>query len=267
MKNPFRHFRFSLSGLFAATLFVACVVATLRYATRLWSDGAFTLALVAMGVAALGAIYRAGAARAFWVGALLGGGGYLTLAYGPWIGEEVRPHLVITPLVSAAYVKMQATFNPSIAPYPPPFPSSAPMADAPYYASVSDVPQSAYADLPADEQPYAGVPLPEISDAAGGPQSEATTAIPGDSSYFVPNAVQPEAANAALVDPLLAPAASQPFAVPVYPPSTTLVSDLPEWDDLERAAHSLTALLAAYLFGVTARWFRVKAAHGDRPPC
>lgn len=42
MKNPLRQFRFSLTGLFAATLFVACAVATLRYATRLWGDALFT---------------------------------------------------------------------------------------------------------------------------------------------------------------------------------------------------------------------------------
>ena len=108
MKNPLRHFRFSLAGLFGATLFAACVVATLRFATRLWADALFTLALAAVAVAALGALYRRGAARAFWIGALVGGGGYLFLAYGPWIGESVRPHLVTAPLLSMAYERLQA---------------------------------------------------------------------------------------------------------------------------------------------------------------
>lgn len=239
MKKPFRHFRFSLKGLFAATLFVACVAATLRYATRLWTDAAFTLALAAVAVAILGTIYRSGATRAFWAGALLGGGGYLLLAYGPWIGEYTRPHLVTTPLFSAAYEKMQATFN-----YPPGAPSSAP--------TIYDSP-SPYPNVPSLGDAYASMPVPEMPDAAAAPQSGATTEAAGDSSYFIPNAVQPDSANAALYDPTVAPPASPPFAV--YPPPTTWVSDVPQWDDLERAGHSLTALLAALAFGNIAQWF------------
>ncbi len=234
MKNPFRHIRFSLTGLFAATLFVACVVATLRYTTRLWADAAFTLALAAIAVAILGTIYRTGATRAFWVGALLGGGGYLMLAYGPWIGESARPHLVTTPLLSAAYEKLQATFNPPTAylSVPPPDP-----------------------DLPAYAPPVADALPPEMPNAEGAPQRGAPAEAAGDSSYFnfIPNAMQPDSANAARFDPRLAPATAPPFAV--YQSPTAWVSDLPQWDDLERAGHSLTALLAAFVFGVTARWF------------
>lgn len=58
-----------------------------------------------------------------------------------------------------------------------------------------------------------------------------------------------------------------PYATPVYgssyvPPTAypqystaVVVSELPDWDNLDRAGHSLTALLAAFVFGAIARRF------------
>lgn len=292
MQNPLRHFRFSLTGLFGATLFAACVAATLRYATRLWADALFTLVLATVAVAALGALHRKGAARAFWIGTLVGGGGYLFLAYGPWIGESVRPHLVTTPLLSMTYERLQTAFNPPVAtPYgssyvavyntpttvysasgptfgygPPagvgaspstayPIPNSQANATPLDAAAPALSPQPADASAPPDGPPPAAEAPPTVlPDGSQAPQASLPSSdeISGATVY---NYTSPSSAYAPAgsYDPYSMPPQLAPYQAPSYP--SVFVSTLPDWDDLERAGHSLTALLAAFVFGITARWF------------
>lgn len=296
MKNPLRYFRFSLTGLFGATLFAACVVATLRYATRLWADGLFTLVLATVATAALGVVYRKGAARAFWIGALVGGGGYLFLAYGPWIGESVRPHLMTTPLLSMAYERLQTAFNPPNLPsYPPSYistystPTTYYSAPAPTYGAppvggspttvypipnsqansapsgavdpYSALPQAADPSAPPDAVPPAGGSSPQMlpdGSLAPPPGLPSSDGISGTTVY---NYSQPSSAYmpAGAYDPYAVPPQLAPYQASTYAPA--LVSTLPDWDDLERAGHSLTALLAAFIFALTARRF-----HRTRSP-
>lgn len=291
MQNPLRHFRFSLTGLFGATLFAACVAATLRYATRLWADALFTLVLATVAVAALGALHRKGAARAFWIGTLVGGGGYLFLAYGPWIGESVRPHLVTTPLLSMTYERLQTAFNPPVAtPYGSSYvavyntPTTVYSASGPTFgygppAGVGASPSTAYpipnsqtnampseADVPAlSTQPADASAPPNAADAAptelpeGSPaQQPNLPSADATSGVTVYNYAPPSSyAPAGSFDPYSAyavPTASAPYGS-TYSLVPVSVSTLPDWDNVERAGHSLTALLAAFVFGITARWF------------
>ncbi|HJT32767.1 MAG TPA: hypothetical protein VJ783_12060, partial [Pirellulales bacterium] len=288
MKNPLRHIRFSLTGLFGATLFAACVAATLRYATRLWADTLFTLVLITVAVAALGALYRKGAARAFWLGALVGSGGYLFLAYGPWIGETVRPHLVTTPLLSMAYERLQMALNPpSATPYGSQYVAvyntpttyyTAPMATygAPpvggSLATVSPMPNSQANSAPSGGvDPYSALPqaadastppdgIPPATEAPasvlpdGSPASQtnlpSSDGISGATGYNYAPPMSSYAPSGAY-DPYAVP--PQSYQVPTYQPIP--ISTLPDWDNLDRAGHSLTALLVAFVFGITARWF------------
>ncbi len=100
--------RFSIAALMGIVVVCAVGIAALRYASELWENILFTLTLGLLAFALLGAIYRRGPRRAFWVGFALIGWGYLLLGFGPWCAEQVRPHLITTWLVDRLY--------PSIAP-------------------------------------------------------------------------------------------------------------------------------------------------------
>lgn len=311
MKNPLRHFRFSLTGLFGATLFAACVAATLRYATRLWADALFTLVLVTVAVAALGALYRKGAARAFWIGALLGGGGYLFLAYSPWIGESVRPHLVTTPLLSMAYERLETALNPSSAtPYGSQYvavyntPTTVYSASGPTYgygppAGVGAAPTMAYpmpnsqangtpADAGAPAVPSQPADPSAPPDAAPNATEVVPTVLPDGSPAPQPDSPPQDATSGVTVynyspppasgyasagsfdpySPYAVSTASAPYPSSTYPLVPVPISTLPDWDNLDRAGHSLTALLAAFVLGITARrFYRTRPpATADSPP-
>lgn len=103
MKSKRRGFSFTLTGLLLAVLPVGAGIAAIRYANDLLASIAFTVAWLALMLAVLGIIYRRAESRAFWVGFLIVGGGYLLSALGPWFGESLSQHLVTTRLL--AYVQ------------------------------------------------------------------------------------------------------------------------------------------------------------------
>jgi MFS family permease len=91
--------RISIRTLMAFVLVSAVGLAALRNANELWSGMMLLTALVAVGVAALGAVFTCGKERAFWVGFAFFGGGYLGLTVGPWVSDTFRhqlgtPHLI-----------------------------------------------------------------------------------------------------------------------------------------------------------------------------
>jgi hypothetical protein len=104
--------RFSIAGLMVVVLVCAVGVAALRYASEAWAGAMFTLALGVLAAAGLGAVYRRGRKRAFWLGAAVFGWGYLAACFGPWSATEVRPHLITSTLLEWLY--------PRIHPQPPP---------------------------------------------------------------------------------------------------------------------------------------------------
>jgi hypothetical protein len=77
-------------------LFCAVGLAAMRYASDGWASLCFSLALGVLGCATLPLLLRRGPRRAYWVGFNALGWGYLAACFGPWCGENIRPHLVTT---------------------------------------------------------------------------------------------------------------------------------------------------------------------------
>jgi hypothetical protein len=98
--------RFSIRAVMGLVLIVAVGVAALRYPTDLVASLVLSATVLLVGVAILGAIFRRGAPRAFYAGAALFGLGYLVLAFGPWCETAVRPKLVTTRLLDAAFPRV-----------------------------------------------------------------------------------------------------------------------------------------------------------------
>src|SRR5690349_6089113 len=87
-------FRFPLARLSAVVLVTAIAFAAARSPDEYWANGAFSFALLVLGIAALGAIFRKGPARAYWGGFALLGWGYILVAFGPWCDGKIAPLLI-----------------------------------------------------------------------------------------------------------------------------------------------------------------------------
>jgi hypothetical protein len=74
-----RKFRFSIAGLMGIVLVAAVGMAALVAPSPTWAGAIFLLTCAVLGLAIVGAIYRRGASRAFWVGFCVFGWGYLAL--------------------------------------------------------------------------------------------------------------------------------------------------------------------------------------------
>lgn len=74
------HFRFSLAQLMAAVIYLGLGFAALRNADRLWASATFTLSIVAISTALLGALIRRGRARPVWIGFAVFGWTYLLIS-------------------------------------------------------------------------------------------------------------------------------------------------------------------------------------------
>jgi AcrB/AcrD/AcrF family len=79
MRNP----RYNIASMICAISFVAVGFAALREANDKWDSGLFSLALGLLLNAALLAVHRTEARRAFWIGFALFGWGYLSLSLIP----------------------------------------------------------------------------------------------------------------------------------------------------------------------------------------
>jgi hypothetical protein len=98
--------RFSIAGLMAVVLVCGVAVAALRNASEIWAGILLLLTLGLLAAALLGVAYRREAGRAGWIGFALFGWGYLTLAFGPWFAEQVRPQLPTTRLLDYVHGKV-----------------------------------------------------------------------------------------------------------------------------------------------------------------
>ncbi len=76
MRDP----RFNIASMLGVISFVAVGFAALREATDLWNSGLFSLTLGVLLSAVLLAVHRTEARRAFWIGFVLFGWGYLSLS-------------------------------------------------------------------------------------------------------------------------------------------------------------------------------------------
>lgn len=95
--------RISVSGLAAIVLAFAVGVAALRGQSPLWAGSLLLLDLATFTFATLAAVYREGARRAWWLGFIAFGWGYLAIAFGPWAAESIAPRLATSMLMDTLY--------------------------------------------------------------------------------------------------------------------------------------------------------------------
>jgi WD40 repeat protein len=103
--------RFSIASLLVAVLFVAVGFAALRESNELWDTGLLTLTLTALLVSILLAIHSRQAARAFWLGFALFGGGYLALSLVPSIESRLATSKALAYLDSKVPGRPQSFFT------------------------------------------------------------------------------------------------------------------------------------------------------------
>jgi hypothetical protein len=75
-----RKLRFSIGGLMVIVLAAAVGLAALRNASRTWAGAMLLLTCGILALGVVGAIYRKGAERAWWLGFSIFGWGYMALS-------------------------------------------------------------------------------------------------------------------------------------------------------------------------------------------
>lgn len=86
-------FRVSLAGISGVFLVAGIVAAALRAPSERWASGAFSLAVLVLAAATLGACCAQGERRGYWGGFAILGWGYMFLCFGPWCDSKVAPLL------------------------------------------------------------------------------------------------------------------------------------------------------------------------------
>ena len=103
-----RHVRFSIAGFMGFVVAFCVGLVSLRYASEPAAGGILLLTLGGLCLAILGAVYRRGARRAFWLGFALFGWGYMTLASQTWWDRKIdRPELLTTRLLNRLHPLFQ----------------------------------------------------------------------------------------------------------------------------------------------------------------
>jgi hypothetical protein len=74
--------RYSMTSLVLVVVIFSLGFVALRTASELWTTGTITLTLITLGFGVLGAVFRRGRKRAFWVGFVLFATCYVALAFG-----------------------------------------------------------------------------------------------------------------------------------------------------------------------------------------
>jgi hypothetical protein len=95
--------RFSIASILADIAIFAVALAALRSPSYLWANVTFSLALGALVVAIINAIYGRDADRAYWFGFSLCGGIYLAVCSMPGLRESVCPRLVTEVILDFLY--------------------------------------------------------------------------------------------------------------------------------------------------------------------
>jgi hypothetical protein len=98
--------RISIRTLMAFVIASAVGLAALRNAEPLWARLMLLTALSAVGIAGVGAIFTRRKERAWWVGFGVFCGGYLSLAYGPWLSERFEAEVEMTQLLGEIYIRI-----------------------------------------------------------------------------------------------------------------------------------------------------------------
>jgi hypothetical protein len=98
--------RVSIRGLMAFVLVSAVGLAAFRNAGELWAGMLLLAALAAVGAAVMGAVILRGSERCWCAGFAFFGGGYLALAFGPWLSDTFQSKLGTTHLLGQIYEQL-----------------------------------------------------------------------------------------------------------------------------------------------------------------
>jgi hypothetical protein len=101
-----RFLQFTIGRLALVVIIAAVTFAALKQPEEASAAAMSTLVLATMGLAILGVVYRRERRRAFWVGYLIFGGGYLVASTAPGLKEAMRPRLVTSALIDASFPKI-----------------------------------------------------------------------------------------------------------------------------------------------------------------
>ncbi len=282
-----RPFRVSIRGLMALVLFVAFGFVALRYASETWAGLVVMMTLGVLILAFLGIVYRRGARRAFWVGFVLLGWGYIaystdflwqtieartrpTMGSGIWGSEYKHPPLVTTRFLDWLYPslhrdqgsavssgmfgrlmadgKSQRILDKLEAPFSMPFPNETPLEDVVHYIKTATV----------DPNFPQGIPI--YVDPVGLQEAEKTLASP----------IQLNLDGVPLRVSLQLLLRQLDLTYRVRDGLLTITSDtLDEGSPKEsfgRIGHAYFALLAALLGGLAGRIFFATRDEGERSP-
>jgi hypothetical protein len=112
------HLRFTLAQLMAVVFYLGFGFAALRNADAFWASAAYTLAVVSVSTALVGAFARGGRARVPWVGFAVFGYTYLLVAHLPdWGGGGLGFGPIHKPLLIIEWATAQ--LQPHVKPLPP----------------------------------------------------------------------------------------------------------------------------------------------------
>ncbi len=100
--------RFSIAALMGFVLAFGVGLAAFRYPSKIWASFLISIALGAMVVALLGAVFHRGLPQKFWAGYAITGWLYLLMVFGPWFVREVAPYLFTTACLDLIYPHVAA---------------------------------------------------------------------------------------------------------------------------------------------------------------
>ena len=105
--------RFTIASVLAVIAILAVALAALRSPSYLWVNVTFSLALGALVVGIVNAIYGRDAGRAYWVGFSLCGGIYFAICSLPGLRDSVCPRLVTEVVFDFLYPHLSPAATPS----------------------------------------------------------------------------------------------------------------------------------------------------------
>ena len=100
--------RLSIAALMGFIFVIGVGLAAFRYPNKLWASFFFSIAIGAMVIASMGAVFHRGLPQKFWAGYALCGWLYLLLNFGPWFEHEVSPYLFTTACLDLIYPHVAA---------------------------------------------------------------------------------------------------------------------------------------------------------------
>lgn len=91
--------RFSIRSLLVLIAASGLIAVSLARASIYWASLCFSLALLILAISCIAAIFRRGAKRAYWIGFLFLGVGYMMLMYSPVLDRLIGHRLITTKML------------------------------------------------------------------------------------------------------------------------------------------------------------------------